>query len=166
MLHPEKNNILCPEQHGFPRGRSCGEQLVGYTGEATVEMEKGNQEDTIVRDFSKAFEKVDYTLLIHNFRRYGIGGRLNSWIESFLEDRQQAVVVDGDKSDFVPVDPGVPQGSVLGPTLFLIYINYLPEGIMSKICLFTDDTICAELSAQKVDQRVLQEDLDTLTTLE
>ena len=64
MSHPEKNNILRPEQHGFRRGRSCRARLLGYTGKATIEMEKGNQ-DIIVLDFSKAFDKVSHTLLIH-----------------------------------------------------------------------------------------------------
>ena len=80
--------------------------------ETTEEMEKGNQEDTIALDFSKAFDKVSHALLVHKLRRYGIGGRLNTWIESFLDGRQQAVVVEEERSDFVPVESGVPQGSV------------------------------------------------------
>ena len=96
MSHPAKNNILCPDQHGVRRGRLCEAQLLGYTDEATVEMEKGNQENTIVLDLTKAFEKVSHTLLMHKLLRYGIGGRLNALIEGFLEDRQQAVVVDGE----------------------------------------------------------------------
>ena len=101
MSHPEKNSILCPEQHGFRCGRSCETQLLGYVDEASYELEMGNQEDTIVLDFEKAFDKVSHTLLVHKLRRYGIGGRLNAWIDSFLENRQQAVVVGGERSIFL-----------------------------------------------------------------
>ena len=166
MSHLEKNGILCPEQHGFRCGRSCETQLLGYVDEASEELERGNQEDTIVLDFEKAFDKVSHTLLVHKLRRYGIGGRLNAWIDSFLENRQQAVVVGGERSNFMPVDSGVPQGSVVGPCLFLLYINDLPIEIESKIRLFADDTLCSNTIKHKVDQKKLQKDLDSLTTWE
>ena len=113
MSHLEKNNILCPEQHGFRPVRSCETQLMGYVDETSEVLENGNQEDTIVLDLT--FDKVNHTLLVHKLRRYGIGGRLNAWIDSFLENRQQAVVIGGERSNFMPVDSGVPQGSVCRP---------------------------------------------------
>ncbi|XP_076434604.1 uncharacterized protein LOC143274619 [Babylonia areolata] len=122
MSHVENNEILCPEQHGFRRGRSCETQL--------------------------------------------LGGRTNAWIKDFLKDRQQAVVVEGTRSDLLPVESGVPQGSVLGPSLFLLYINDLPDGIKSKIRLFADDTLCSKTIIKKNDEQVLQEDLHSLTTWE
>ncbi|XP_076452206.1 uncharacterized protein LOC143287853 [Babylonia areolata] len=141
-------------------------EILWYVDEATREIEKGNQEDTIVLDFSKAFDKVSHTLLVHKLRRYGIRGRTNAWIKNFLKDRQQAVVVEGTRSDLLPVESGVPQGSVLGPSLFLLYINDLPDGIKSKIRLFADDTMCSKTIMKKKDEQVLQEDLHSLTTWE
>ena len=129
-------------------------------------MEYGNQEDTITLDFSKAFDKASHTLLVHKIQCHGIGGHLNAGIESFLDGRQQVVVVEGERSDFVPVESGVLQGSVLRPSLFLTYINDLPAGIKSKVQLFADDTMCSKTIKKAEDQCTLQEDLDSLTTWE
>ena len=130
-------------------------------------MEKGNQEDTIVLEFSKAFDKVNHTLLVHKLRCYSTRGRLNAWIDSFLDGRREGRKrEEGERPDFVLVESGVPQGSVLGPGLFLTYINDLPAGIKSKVRLFADDTMCSKTIKKAEDQRTLQEDLDSLTTWE
>ena len=90
ISHLEKNNSLCLRQHSFGYGRSCEAQLLGYTDEATIEMEKGNQEDTIVLNFSNAFNKVSHTLLVHKLRRYGIRGHLNASMDKGICGRQTA----------------------------------------------------------------------------
>ena len=108
MIHAEKHNILCHQQHGFRRRRSCETQLIGYVDLITEEIMRGHQEDTIVLDFSKAFDKVSHTLLIHKLRRYGIRGRTSAWIENFLTDRKQAALVEGQRSSYIPIDSGVP----------------------------------------------------------
>ena len=87
------------------------------------------------------FDKVCHSLLIHKLHQYGIQGKINSWIKSLLANRTQSVVIDGEHSESVSVESGMPQGSVLGPGLFLYYINVLPEGLNSIVRLFADDTI-------------------------
>ena len=79
-------------------------------------------------DFSKAFDKVSHSLLIYKLKHYGITGKTNQWIDTFLSDRIQSVVVEGETSTSIPVECGVPQGSVPGPSLFLFYINDMPQG--------------------------------------
>ena len=92
-------------------------------------MNNGKQTDVIVMDFAKAFDKVGHRRLIEKMKYYGVGGKTNKWIEDFLAGRSQRVVLDGEKSYNTDVLSGVPQGSVLGPCLFLFYINDMPEGL-------------------------------------
>jgi hypothetical protein len=164
--HMEKNNLLHPEQHGFRRQRSCETQLIGLVDELTQELENGHQTDVIALDFSKAFDKVNHSLLVHKLKRYGITGAINTWIASFLSNRQQSVIVDDTVSKPIPVESGVPQGSVLGPALFLAYIDDLPDTVQSKTRLFADDTACSSTIKGRADQEQLQRDLDALTVWE
>ena len=90
-----------------------------------VEVEEGRQTDILIMDFAKAFDKANHSLRIHKLRYYGIDGKTTRWIQNWLDDRQQTVVLDGVSSEAVSVDPCVPQGSVLGPGLFLFYISDL-----------------------------------------
>ena len=93
-------------------------------------------------DFANAFDKVQYRRLFHELEYYGIRGSTHKWINSWLSGRTQQVVLDGQTSDPVRVLSGVPQGSVLGPVLFLIFINDLPDKIRSSVCVFADDWSC------------------------
>ena len=163
MSHADTHNILYPFQHGFRTGRSCETQLLEFIDDVTLNMENGKQTDILVMDFSKAFDKVSHSLLLHKLHHYGIQGELNSWIQNFLSNRKQAVVLEGDQSDYAAVESGVPQGSVLGPSLFLYYINDIPAGISSTMLLFTDDTIAYLAIKSNRDALTLQQDLEKLS---
>ena len=116
----------------------------------------------VLLDFSKAFDKVNHLKLLYKLACFGIKGNTLKWIQSFLIGRTQTVVLDGESSDEVPVTSGVPHGSVLGPLLFLLYINDLPENIQSQIRLFADDTAVYVTVSGLQDSHVLQSDLDSL----
>ena len=166
MSHLDNQAILVDNQHGFRRGRSCETQLTELTHDLLTSMHNGRQTDMIVMDFSKAFDKVSHNKLISSLHEYGIDSTTLEWIRSFLSGRTQSVVVDGAESDSLPVTSGVPQGSVLGPAMFLVYINSLPKGVNSTVRLFADDTVIyREISAED-DHHTLQADLDTLVQWE
>ena len=137
--HLDTYTILNPLQHGFRKHLSCDSQLLSLFHDlASVPTET----DMIVMDFSKAFDKMPHRKLLYKLEWYGIRGGTLDWIKCFLTDRTQRVVLDGTESLPGPVLSGVPQGSVLGPILFLIYINDLPDGVTrSTVRLFADDCI-------------------------
>jgi len=117
-------------------------------------------------DFAKAFDKVSHWRLAIKLRNYGITGNLNQWIEDFLHQRTQRVVCNGEHSEWAPVRSGVPQGSVIGPILFLLYINDLPEEVGATVRLFADDTIMYMTMTGATDAASLQQDLDHLAAWE
>ena len=118
--------------------------------------------DHLVLDFVNAFDAVAHERLLAKVESYGITNGLQNWIRSFLEGRTQRVVVDGETSDAAAVKSGVPQGSVLGPLLFLIFINDLAEHTLSTVRLFADDCVMYRQIANVHDCKVLQEDLNQL----
>ena len=113
-------------------------------------------------DFAQAFDKVLHRRLLHKFEYYGIIGSTHKWINSWLSGRTQQVVLDGQASDPVSVLSSVPQGSVLRPALFLIFINDLLDNIRSSVCLFTDDCVLYRKIHSLQDCMILQEDLTSL----
>ena len=126
-------------------------------------MNRGHkQTDLIMMDFAKAFDKVPHRRLFHKLKYYGIRGSTHKWINSWLSGRTQQVVLDGQASDPVPVLSGVPQGSVIGRVLFLIFINDLLDNIRSSVCLFADDCVLYRNIHSLQDCLALQEDLTSL----
>ena len=119
------------------------------------------QTDLIITDFAKAFDKVPHRRLLYKLDYYGIRGSTHRWISSWLSSRSQ-VVLDGQVSDSVPVLSGGPQGSVLGPVLFLVFINDLPDNIRSSVRLFADDCVQYRNICSPSDCLILQDDLDRL----
>ncbi len=164
MTHLETNNILTDLQHGFRSKRSCESQLLITTEDLLSTIDKGKQADLTILDFSKAFDVVPHHRLMVKLEHYGIRGITRRWIKKFLENRKQRVVVNGDMSDFAPVTSGAPQGSVLGPVLFLVFINDICHNIRSCLPLFADDCLLYRVIESDEDRAMLQEDLDRLTT--
>ena len=160
----DRNQIFYDLQHGFHAKRSCETQLTMLIEELHQNLQDGKQTDIILLDFSKAFDKVSHEKLIYKLHGYGIRGKTLRWIKSFLNGRSQTVVLEGDCSEEVPVTSGVPQGSVLGPILFLVYINDLPEKVKSQVRLFADDTAAYLAINSLADSRQLQDDLTSCRT--
>ena len=122
------------------------------------------QTDLVILDFSKAFDTVPHKKLLYKLSKYGITGNINKWIQSFLVLRKQQVIVEEESSKPCSVDSGVPQGSILGPLLFLCHINDLPQRVTSKVILFADDCLLYRQIHSPRDQLLLQQDLAALET--
>ena len=133
-----KHKLINPSQHGFLKARSCLTNLLCFFEEITKWVDEGSPVDVIYLDVQKAFDKVPHQRLILKLKSHGMGNSIINWIEQWRNDRRQRVVVDGEVSSWKPVLSGVPQGSVLGPILFLVYINDLEEGVTGNILKFAD----------------------------
>ena len=125
----ERNNLLNPNQHGFRAGRSCLSQLLQHYDRIVKYMEDGKNIDVVYLDFSKAFDKLDFDITLNKLRSIGITGKLLRWIQNFITGRYQTVCVEGHLSGQKSVISGVPQGSVLGPLLFLILLGDIDCGV-------------------------------------
>ena len=164
MGHLDEHKILNDIQHGFRQRRSCESQLITTVNDFCQTLNKKGQTDAILLDFSKAFDKVDHHGLILKLNNYGIRDQILDWTRSFLMGRIQKVIVDGKESEPKPVESGVPQGTVLGPLFFLMYINDINQNLSkgTKMRLFADDSLVYREIKSINDCIELQKDLDEL----
>ena len=166
MDHFEKHSMLNSFQHGFRQRHSCETQLITTIRDFANGLNSKSQIDAILLDFAKAFDKVDHDRLMTKLSVMGIGDSLHQWIRSFLSNRSQSVLVDGETSSPAAVLSGVPQGTVLGPLLFLVYINDISDKLSpgTVIRLFADDSLIYRIIRNATDAEILQKDLKSLET--
>ena len=158
------NNTFSNRQYGFIKGRSTVTQLLKILDTWTIELENGGQVDVIYTDLEKAFDKVPHKLLINKIRALSVNPNIANWIESFLNNRRQRVRINDSFSNWDKVISGIPQGSILGPLLFIIYINDLVGACNSgsNIYLYADDAKLFKYISRTEDTHILQSDIDKL----
>ena len=159
MNHMTVNNLFTDCQFGFRHKRSCILQLLDVLDDWSKYYDENKQIDTVYVDIKKAFDSIPHRRLLLKLEKYGIKGNVLKWIEDFLSERKQRVVLNGKYSNWENVTSGVPQGSVLGPVLFIIYVNDIPDSLNSFCKIFADDTKLYTAVEDKRDQIKLQKDL-------
>lgn len=164
QLYNRLKSAFSPAQHGFLKGRSTVSNLVIFNDFITEEMDSNNnQVATIYTDYSKAFDRIDHYLLLQKLHIIGVRGHLLDWFRSYLNNRKQAVVLNGFTSSWRSIPSGVPQGSLLGPLLFIIFINDIDTCfINSNYLLFADDMKIFRKVNNSLDEALLQDDLQRL----
>ena len=155
-----KYNIINTTQHGFIKNKSCLSNLLEFTEYLIEKTDNGDPIDVFYLDFKKAFDRVPIKLLIYKLKSIGIKDNILNWIQNWLTGRIQRVVIEGKSSSWAEVLSGVPQGSVLGPILFTIFINDLGEDFINRILKFADDTKTFGKAVNSQDIQILQQDLD------
>ena len=158
----EQNCLLNDRQHGFRHSHSTLSQLTEHLEEVASSLEVGGLVDVIYLDFAKAFDKVDFGVLMHCLQKLGVRGKLGEWLWSFLCNRKQYVHADGQDSKVNNVISGVPQGTVLGPLLFLILLTSIDDGVGSFTSSFADDTKIQRAVQSVEDAQLLQNDLNRI----
>ena len=159
MKHMTENKLFTNCQFGFREKRICILQLLDVLDDLTKAYDENKQTDVIYIDIRKAFDTVPHRRLLLKLQAYGFGGEILAWIKDFLTDRRQKVMVNGENSDWQEITSGIPQGSVLGPVLFIIYINDMPDKLKSICKIFADDSKIYKSIGEVADQDEIQDDL-------
>ena len=162
VSHLENLHLIYESQHGFRQGRSCLSNILTFLEKATKAVDDGLSLDVIYLDLAKAFDKVPHKRLLRKLVSHGIEGEVWHWLENWVKWREQRVCIDGSSSDWIKVFSGVPQGSVLKPILFLVYINDVDLEVQNDILKFADDTKLYGVVTNTAQAESMQQDLSGL----
>ena len=165
MLMTKCDHLLNDNQHGFRPEKSCLTQLIPFSSSLALALNNSSRIDVVYFDFAKAFDSVNHDIILHKLKnKYGIDGTLLQFIKAYLQDRKQQVLINGSISNPLTVHSGVPQGSILGPLLFVLFIDDMISEVSqgTDIALYADDTKIWREITSDIDQIILQNDIDKL----